>query len=73
MAQVVLVKLLMPQGDSLFQLIGEKCGLGCWLIKEKRRKIYFMDYFGGSIQNTVDVGACSDGGIAGLLGQPAAH
>jgi len=27
MAQVVLVKLLMPQGDSLFQLIGEKCGL----------------------------------------------
>jgi hypothetical protein len=30
-----------------------------------------MEYFGDSIQNTVDAGACSDGGIAGLLGQPA--
>jgi hypothetical protein len=37
MAQVVLVKLLMPQGDSLFQLIGEKCGLA--LKREKRGRI----------------------------------
>jgi hypothetical protein len=43
-AQLVLNKLFMPQGDSLFQLIGEKSGLNNKLKLTTRRSYGFRTF-----------------------------